>query len=126
MHKNCFWHVSTQLRLTKNCDTVESRYINEGHGDLQNMFLVWPYRGFSSYKTISAATNKGQIIVLRHFKKMAPFLHSGHTYPLPLCIPTPPPESMLYLDLHVFLLLKTNNIEWEMGGFSLRRLNRTK
>ena len=57
---------------------------------------------------------------------MAPFLHSEHTYPLPLCIPTPPPESMLYLDLHVFLLLKTNNIEWEMGGFSLRRLNRTK
>ena len=40
MHKNCFWHVSTQLRLTKNCDTVESRYINEGHGNLQNMFLV--------------------------------------------------------------------------------------
>ena len=40
MHKNCFWHVSTQLRLTKNCDTVESRY-NEGHGDLQNMLLVW-------------------------------------------------------------------------------------
>ena len=39
MHKNCFSHVSTQLRLTKNCDTVESRK-NEGHGDLQNMFLV--------------------------------------------------------------------------------------
>ena len=42
--------------------------------------------------------------MLRHFNKMAPFLHSEHTYPLPLCIPTPPPESMLYLDLHVFLL----------------------
>lgn len=39
MHKNCFWHVSTQLRLAKNCDTMESRY-NEGHGDLQNTFLV--------------------------------------------------------------------------------------
>ena len=46
---------------------------------------------------------------------MAPFLHSGHTFPIPLCIPTPPPESMLYLDLHVFLLLKTSNIERETG-----------
>ena len=56
MHKNCLWHVSTQLRLTKNCDTVESRYINEGHGDLQNMFLVRHIEAspltnhFSSYK----------------------------------------------------------------------------
>ena len=59
------------------------------------------YRRFFSYKTISPATNEGQIIMLRHFYKMARllFLHSGHTYPLPLCIPTPPPESMLYLDL---------------------------
>ena len=72
-----------------------------------------PYRRFFSYKTISpAATNEGQIIMLRHFYKMVRllFVHSGHTYPLPLCIPTPPPESMLYLDLQVLLLLKTNNI----------------
>ena len=115
MHKNCFWHVSTQLRLTKNCDTVESRY-NEGHGDLQNMFLVWPYRGFSSYKTISPATNERQIIVLRHLYKMAPSLHSGHTYPIPLCIPTPPPESMLYLDLHVFLLPQQTTLSGRWGN----------
>ena len=97
MYKNCFWHVSTQLRLTKNCDTVESRY-NEEYGDLQNTFAI---STLPSYKTISPATNEGQIIVLRHFYKMACllFLHSGHTYPLPLCIPTPPPESKSYLDL---------------------------
>ena len=77
--------------------TVESRY-NEGYGDLQSTFAI---STLPSYKTISAATNEEQIIVLRHFYKMARllFLHSGHTYPLPLCIPTPPPESMLYLDL---------------------------
>lgn len=123
MHKNCFWHVSTQLRLTKNCDTVESRY-NEGHGDLQNMFLVRHIaRGFSSYKTISAATNKGQIIVLRHFNKMAPFLHSG---PIPSPCVSPPIPRINVVFRPSCLLLKTNNIEWEMGGFSLRRLNRTK
>ena len=43
--------------------------------------------------------------------KNGPFLHSGHTYPLPLSTPTPSPQNQCcILDRQVFLLLQTTLI----------------
>ena len=55
--------------------------------------------------------------MLRHFFKMAPFLHSGLTYPLPLCTPTPFPKSILYFR-PTSLSLTTKNIDLGVGGFT--------
>ena len=41
--------------------------------------------------------------MLRHFYKMAPFLHGGHTYPLP-------PNQCFSFDPQAFLLLQTTLI----------------
>ena len=49
-----------------------------------------------------------------------PFLHSGHTYPLPLCTPTPSPQNQCcILDPQVFLLLQTTLI-WGLRGFTAK------
>ena len=60
--------------------------------------------------------------MLRHFYKMVPFFNSGRTYPVPLCTPTPSPQSQCCtLDPQVFFLLQTTLIQ---GWRHLRRLNR--
>jgi len=58
--------------------------------------------------------------ILRHFHKMAPFMHSRHLYPLPFCSPTRFPRNLcrIFKNPQVFLLLQTTLIRgW--GCYSL-------
>ena len=54
--------------------------------------------------------------------KNGPFLHSGHTYPLPLSTPTPSPQNQCcILDPQVFLLLQTTLIRGARGFMTFKR-----
>ena len=56
---------------------------------------------------------------MRHFHKIAPFLHRRHLYPLSLCSPTPFPRNLccIFKNPQVFLLLKATLIRgWGVGG----------
>ena len=60
---------------------------------------------------------------MRRFRKIAFFLRSGHTHPLPPVYPTPSPQNRCcILDPQVFLLLQTTLI-WRVRGFTLFKRN---
>ena len=56
------------------------------------------------------------------YPQNGPFLHSGHTYPLPLSTPTPSPQNQCcILDPQVFLVLHTTWIRVVRGFTAFKR-----